>query len=162
MKYSSTITYSGPKVESNLHLILLGGSKFVNTSLNLKYATKNLLDVSRVFSENNLKYKNVNTYKFLDKEFTISNFKKLRSKLSLVGVDDKVIIFISTHGILDKNLNYYLATYDVEPFNPQGNGISYEQVEDLLQVIPARQKLVFLDACHSGEIDSELVDKYGI
>src|SRR5690606_2009089 len=54
-------------------------------------------------------------------------------------------------------LNYYLASYDMDFKSPGEKGIPYEVFEDILDEIPARKKLILIDACHSGEIDKEEV-----
>jgi len=58
---------------------------------------------------------------------------------------------------LDSDLNYFLAAYDVNFEKPREGGIPYESLEDLLDGIPARKKLMLIDACHSGEIDKDEV-----
>jgi len=65
-------------------------------------------------------------------------------------VEDKVIISISGHGMTFKN-DFYFVTGITDANHPELEGVSYTQLEDLLDSIPARKKLLLLDACHSGE-----------
>ncbi len=71
------------------------------------------------------------------------------------SVNDKVIVAYSGHGLVSKNYNYYLSTYNVDFNNPQNGGIPYDVLESLLDSIPSRKKLLLIDACHSGELDEE-------
>ena len=66
-----------------------------------------------------------------------------------------MIVSFSGHGMVDPNdqNEFYFVTGQTDVNNPAQNGISYAQLEDLLDSIPARKKLMLLDACHSGESD---------
>jgi WD40 repeat protein len=65
-----------------------------------------------------------------------------------------VIVFLSGHGLLDTNENYYFAPYDIDFSNPRNNGVTYAELEGLLAPLPSRNKLLLLDSCHAGEIDN--------
>jgi uncharacterized caspase-like protein len=71
------------------------------------------------------------------------------------NVDDYVYIHIAGHGLLDDNLDFYFATADINFSNPSQNGLKYDEIEGLLDGIPARNKLLLMDACHSGEVDKD-------
>ncbi|MFY8185595.1 MAG: caspase family protein, partial [Bacteroidia bacterium] len=47
------------------------------------------------------------------------------------------------------------STYSVDFNKPEKEGIAYEKLEGLLQNCPARKKLFFIDACHSGDIEKQ-------
>jgi uncharacterized caspase-like protein len=64
-------------------------------------------------------------------------------------------VFYAGHGILNKDLDYFLSTYNVDFNKPEEKGIAYEKLEGLLQNCPARKKLFFIDACHSGDIEKQ-------
>ena len=59
------------------------------------------------------------------------------------------------HGVLDQDFNFNFASYDIDTQNPSVNGISFSNIESLVDSIPVRKKLVLIDACHSGELDKE-------
>ncbi|MCO6489072.1 MAG: caspase family protein [Phaeodactylibacter sp.] len=93
----------------------------------------------------------------LDEEVSLEKIRNLKQKLYQTQVDDHVILYVAGHGLIDDSLDYYLATYNTDFSNPRLNGIPYKALENLLDSIPARQKLILMDACHSGEIDKESV-----
>ncbi|MBP6688075.1 MAG: caspase family protein, partial [Lacibacter sp.] len=90
-----------------------------------------------------------------DANFKLSNVQSLKQTLLKTNINDKVIIAYSGHGLLSKQYDYYLSSYTVNFKNPEENGIAYEEIENLLDNIPARKKLLLLDACHSGEVDKD-------
>ena len=53
--------------------------------------------------------------------------------------------------MLSKEFDYYLSTYAVNFNNPEENGLPYDELENLLDGIAARKKLLLIDACHSGD-----------
>lgn len=140
-------------VTEKVYFIGIGIDKFADKQYNLAYSTKDIIDLTDKMKE---KYKGrlvIDT--LLNQNVTIEKIKALKKRLQQTSVNDKVIISYSGHGLLSKEFDYYLSTYSVNFSNPAENGLAYDELENLLDGIPARKKLLLIDACHSGEVDKE-------
>jgi WD40 repeat protein len=157
-KYPTYVNYTPSQaVQAKTYYIGIGVNEFVQSAHNLKYCVKDVKDLAKAFSDQN---SNTDTILFTNQQVTKENILALKTLLSQTTVNDKVIISCSSHGLLDDSLNFYLAMHDVDFANPKARGLKYEELESLLDGIPARQKLLLLDACNSGENDqTELLKK---
>ena len=81
--------------------------------------------------------------------------EKLKASLLKGSVDDRVILAYSGHGLLSDAFDYYLSLPSTNFDKPEQGSLAYEELESLLDGIPARQKLFLIDACHSGEVDKD-------
>lgn len=157
-KYPTYVNYTpaNNKIVSKTFYIGIGVNEFKDSYHNLKYCVKDVTDLAKEFRGKNTRIKLI-TNENVNRE----NILKLKKYLiDSTTVNDKVIISCSSHGLLDDSLNFYLATSDIDFKNPKENGIKYEEIENLLDSIPARQKLLLLDACNSGENDKTEVLKH--
>lgn len=141
-------------IKPTLHIIAIGVSKFVQSDYNLTYADKDARDLVEVFRKFS-GYNSIKVHLLTNEQATRSNILQLRHQLEKTNVDDRVIMFLASHGVLDDELDYYIATYDMDFSNPRNGGLRFDELENLLDSIPARNKAVFIDACHSGEVDKE-------
>ena len=151
-KYPTYVNYT-PKGElaSKTVFIGIGVNHFKESVRDLKYCVKDVQDLANEFASNQSL---VDTLLLTDQEVTRESVLALRAYLlKNTTENDKVIISCSSHGLLDDSLNFYLAMHDVDFKNPKGRGLKYEELESLLDGNPARQKLLLLDACNSGEND---------
>jgi WD40 repeat protein len=139
----------------DLYVVAIGVSDFKDASYNLTYAAKDANDLADVCKVNNASYGNVNVLKLTDKDAVKENLPQIRQFLKQTKPDDEVIAFVASHGLLDDSLNYYIALHDVDFERPSLKGLSYDKLEGLLDGIDARKKILFMDACHSGEVDKE-------
>jgi WD40 repeat protein len=158
-KYPTYVNYILKKEEgivAKTHYIGIGVNEFQQNEYNLTYCVKDVNDLAEAFGG-----ENAVTKIFTDSEVTRNQILQLKQYLQdSTTVNDKVIISCSSHGLLDDSLNFYLATHDVDFDNPKEKGLKYEELENLLDGIPARQKLLLLDACNSGENDkTEMLKK---
>lgn len=80
---------------------------------------------------------------------------KAKEWLKQSRINDLVVVFAAGHGMTDEQSNYYFGTHDIDPKHPAANGLPYEEFENLLDGIPAMQKVLLLDTCFSGEIEKD-------
>jgi WD40 repeat protein len=145
----STYAFEKP---ATTYFIGIGVSNYKDSSNNLKYAVKDVRDLAITFGTY---YTNHVIDTLLDEQATKENILALKSKLQQTTVNDRVIIAVTGHGLLSDSLDFYYGTYDVDFNQPAKRGLKYEWLEGLLDDIPARQKLLLIDACHSGALDKE-------
>lgn len=154
LKSTYNVTYTGSPTTADLHLVTFGVSNFKNEDMNLDYPVKDVQDVGRLFElQKPNEYRTLHQHSLTDEQFTLERIAALEKTLSKTKVDDKVIIYIATHGLLDEDWNYYLATHGTDFDNPKLSALPYARLESMLDKIPARNKVVFIDACHAGEVD---------
>jgi|GEM_PF-1692750 len=125
------------------------GSSFVD----LSYCVKDIRDLATAFKN---KYgDDIVIDTLMNDQASRENILALKEKLLQTAVDDKVVISFSGHGMVDPLHpdDFYFVTSNTRIGNPAENGVSYAELEELLDSIPARKKLLLLDACHSGESD---------
>lgn len=148
------VNYS-PEIKSKekLHFVGIGIDKFADSIYNLQYSVKDIRDLSKKLKEKFGDRVSIDT--LFNENVTIANVKEVKEKLLKTSINDKVIISYSGHGLLSKEYDYYLSTYSVNFDKPQENGLPYDELENLLDSIPARKKLMLIDACHSGEVDKD-------
>jgi WD40 repeat protein len=144
------------KYTPSLHVLTIGSGNFADAKFNLKYAAKDAQDVANYFS-NATYFKEVKMNLITDQEVNRDNVVQAISSLNLAHIEDVIIVFYAGHGVLDVNLDYYLSTYGMDFTYPQESGISFEDFEYQLSLLPCRNKLLLIDACHSGEIDKNEV-----
>ncbi|HQL69669.1 MAG TPA: caspase family protein, partial [Bacteroidales bacterium] len=144
----------------NLYFIVVSVSDYHDPAINLKYAVKDGRDLTRMFLKNKSIIKNfghIEIDTLFDSAATRENFFNLKSKILSTKPNDRVIVFFSGHGLLNEDQNFYYATSDIDFEKPDLKGIAFDEIETFLDSIPARHKLLLVDACHSGEVDKEAV-----
>lgn len=159
LQESFTVEAHKKDEETDLYLVSIGVSEYLQNQYNLSFARKDAEDMDRFFSRPFGIFSTVHTKLLVDSSVTISNIYNLKGFLQQPKPNDVVLFFIAGHGVLDLKFDYYLATYDMDFKNPSEKGIPYELFEELLDNTKSRKKVMFLDACHSGEIDKEDVIK---
>ena len=146
------ITNTAEVIPPNIYYLGIGVSKYKDASMNLRFADVDVRSISKLMNDKFLGRIAIDTLN--NESATKSNILALKNKLTSTSINDVVIISFSGHGLVDDNKDFYFATHDVDFNNPAEKGLSYENIQYLLDDIPARKKILLIDACHSGELDS--------
>jgi WD40 repeat protein/uncharacterized caspase-like protein len=170
------VNYDGPIPQSHLYVLAVGVSEYTDTRYNLTYAAKDAADIVQVLErrvghreqalvvdpvrgsrmeERPKSFYQAHSLKLLDKDATREKILKARDFLLQAKVEDEVVVFFAGHGLLDAESNYYFGTTDIDFAKPGDRGLKYEDIENLLDGVVARRKLILIDTCHSGEVDKE-------
>ncbi|HOY39564.1 MAG TPA: caspase family protein, partial [Bacteroidales bacterium] len=141
------------KRQPDIYLVSIAVSDFKESKYNLRYTVNDGKEFIKLFEKRGGNYGHVYVDSFYNASCTRENVLNAKNRLMNSHVDDYVIVHIAGHGLLDDNLDFYFATSDIDFSNPSERGLRYDELEGLLDGIPARNKLFLMDACHSGEID---------
>ncbi len=151
------VEYTNLKEKHDLYLVVISVSDYRNSTMNLKYAVKDGRDLVKLFSRKKEEYRKIFIDTIFNKAAVKGNILAVKQKLMQSHPEDEVILYISGHGLLDNKLDFYFGTYDLNFSDPAENGVKYDDLENLLDGIGARHKLLLMDACHSGEVDKSSI-----
>ena len=156
------IRCDGATKAAELYLVTIGVSNYRDQRYRLAYAEKDARDIATLFENKADRFGKVHAARILDREATRDKIRDVKKLLMQSQVNDEVVIFFAGHGLLDERQNYYFATADIDFENPSAVGLPYSDIENLLEGISARKKLLLMDTCHSGEVDQEEIETKAI
>ncbi len=140
----------------DLYILAVGVSKYQDSTMNLTYSDKDVKDITAIFNDNNKvsgRFANVFVKLITNEEATVTKIDEAAAILQNSKVNDQVVLFFSGHGLIDQQMDYYLATNPVDFLNPSKDGLLYTHFQDYFDGLKCRKRLLLIDACHSGEFD---------
>lgn len=141
---------AGPARPPRLFLLAVGVANY-GGGMDLEYSAKDARDLAAALAASK-RFAKVQAVTLTDAEATREAILGARALLATSEVDDEVVIFFAGHGLRDGDA-YYFGTADVEFAKPSSRGLRFEEIEDLLDGVPARHRLVLIDTCFSGELE---------
>jgi len=146
------------KEAQDLYLVTVCTSQYRDPSMNLTYSVKDGKDMVGLFQQDK-QFANVHAITLYNEQVTRENFRQIRDRLARTKPDDEIILFMAGHGVLDANFDFHFVTYDMDLAAPAATGISFDDIEHLMDSLPARHKVVLIDACHSGGVDKQEIEE---
>jgi WD40 repeat protein/uncharacterized caspase-like protein len=151
-KASFRTVLPGDQAKPNLYLLSVGISNYADSKFNLDYAAKDAQDLVDVIDKLQHRFSKVNSRILTDRAASRAAILQSRVFLEQTDIDDHVVILFAGHGTI-MNLNYYFLPSDFNIDQIESTGITYDEIQSLLDGIPARRRLVLLDTCHAGEME---------
>ncbi|MCB9240932.1 MAG: caspase family protein [Flavobacteriales bacterium] len=155
--YQKVVYRPAVPVKPKMYLISLGVTHYRDSAYNLTYAVKDGDDLTSAFQSLYKEQFEVRVLKLQDSLVNRQSLDRIRLFLQSAQPDDYVYMYFSGHGLLDSSYRLFLATHDMDFNHPEVSGILAQELEWVLSACKSRQKILFLDACHSGLVDRDLM-----
>jgi uncharacterized caspase-like protein len=158
LKQTVYTTSTAEVAPPDVYVVAIGVSEYKNKAYNLRYAAKDandLLNAYKAIEQRPESKSKVHVLDLTNQKATRPEILKAKDWLKQSKISDLVVVFAAGHGMTDEQSNYYFGTHDIDPNHPATNGLPYEEFENLLDGIPALQKVLLLDTCFSGEIEKD-------
>jgi uncharacterized caspase-like protein len=134
-------------------ILTIGVSDYPGTDFDLEFAAKDAQDLLAALSGSLGGKMEVKTRVLVDGDATKAGIVAAKSFFAEGNPDDLAIVFLAGHGVLNEGDNrYYYCPADIDFEDFARNGVSYEEIENLVDEIPAMKRVILIDSCHSGEL----------
>ncbi|WP_250009813.1 caspase family protein [Actinoplanes sp. M2I2] len=131
-----------------LTVLAVGVSEYGDPALRLRFAAKDAVDLAAELDAAAHSFARVRTRVLADA--TREQILAAHALLADTETEDHVIVLFAGHGAL-RGTEFTFLPADAARDDLAATGVSYDDIEALLDAIPARRRLVLLDTCHSGE-----------
>ncbi len=138
----------------DLYVLAVGVDKYRDDALRLHYSVKDTLALTESLGQSSKElFHAVPVTTLLDDQVTKQNmaevFKALAAKIQ---PEDAFVLYIAGHGLAVES-NYYFLPSDLIYKNEQSvvkQGVSRDDLQHFLAMIPASKSVVLLDTCNAG------------
>lgn len=154
-----TVRCEASPEQPDLYVVAIGVSSYDDRDKNLPYAATDARSLAALLASNRGTFRQVFVDTLINAAFSSAGLSSVKRRLEHSRPIDHVVVFFAGHGLVDEAFDYYLGTSTVDFKNPARGGLPYAELEALFDGAPARQRLLLIDACFSGEIDKETVER---
>jgi MYXO-CTERM domain-containing protein len=142
----------------DLHVLAFGVSHYKNPRYNLGYAHKDALDLVEVAKAMEGRgFRRVHAHAFVDDSVTVPRLKAAKQLLRNAQPSDVLVVFVAGHGVYSRDdaAQYYYITHEGDLERLRETAAPFSLIEDLVQEVAPRHKLLLIDTCASGDRDPE-------
>ncbi|MCU0595292.1 MAG: caspase family protein, partial [Desulfobacterota bacterium] len=140
-------------LKPRLFVLAVGVSQYKRPDMRLLLAAKDALDFAGAWTDQRGRlYSGVEVKALTDAQATKANILEGMQWLEKqVKSNDVAVLFFAGHGLDDNEGLFYFLPFEGEPGNLKGTGLPQTDIVATVSAI-AGKVLVFMDACHSGNL----------
>lgn len=144
------------KSKPGLFFLGIATSEYEEENLpDLPLAAKDASDLASAFDAMEGDYRTVQT-RVMTNDDVSSDLQKVVTELTQEAeVDDLVVLFLAGHGMQEGGQYFYLPA-KAETDRLQETALAFDKLEEILESIPSRRRLLLIDTCESGEAGPSL------
>ena len=141
------------QIKPKLYVLAIGISQYQDAELRLGLAAKDAMDFALAWNDQKGRmYSGVEVRSYTDAQATKGNILDgLEWLQRQVTQKDVAVLFFAGHGVNDPNGMFYFLPVDADLERLKRTGISQSDITSTVTMI-AGKVLVFIDACHSGNL----------
>lgn len=148
------ITGKKPIQKPALHVLAIGINKYRDHALELQYPVEDAKAFVDILCQSGKDLFSSTTVELmLDKNVTAKNMDKVFQDMAMnIEPDDVFVLYIAGHGLSVEG-NYYFFPWGLLYKNEQSvvkKGISRDDLQHFLAMIPANKAVILLDTCNAG------------
>ena len=142
-----------PVSKPKLYVLAIGISRYRDTHLTLGFAAKDAEDFAAALRrQHGSLYREVEVKLLSDATATKGNILDGLEWLERQTTNkDVVAVFLSGHGVNDRNGDYYFLPVDVDTERLKRTGVAFTDLKNTVTALPGKV-LFFIDTCHAGNI----------
>jgi WD40 repeat protein len=153
LRWKGAVAKDEFEIKPKLYVLAVGVSAYQDAELRLDLAAKDALDFGAVWNEQKGRlYSSVEVRALTDAQATKGDILDgLEWLQRQVTIKDVAVLFFAGHGINDSTGMFYFLPVDADLEKLKRTGISQSDITSTVTGI-AGKVLVFMDACHSGNL----------
>jgi hypothetical protein len=159
---------AAPTTRGRLFIFAIGIDHYANPTLALHYAVADAKTFTRGIGKAAAPlYSSVEVTELLDSQATRAGILAAFDRLAkIIRPADTFLFYVASHGVLDEDTNrFLLIPHDISDISSWSamarQGIDEGTLVAALSRIQARDALLFLDTCHSGQVTADSLANVG-
>ncbi len=145
---------SAASVTPRRYILAIGISDYENNELDLTCAAQDAADIAEALEAAAGGKRECRTLILTDKNANQIRILAAKGFFQDSRPEDEVIVFAAGHGDTDANGDFYFCPADFQPGNG-AHSLPFKDLEGLFDGVVALNRLLLIDACHSGRLTDE-------